>query len=56
MKGNAIGKGVSGLLGEKMPQRRVEVSLPGRRASGIWERGETDGDSEKKGHDNMSSS
>lgn len=31
-----------------MSQKRVNVSLPGRRASGIWEKEETDGDSEKK--------
>lgn len=48
MRGNVIGKGVSGLLGDKKPQRRVEESLPGRKVSGIWEKGETDGDSEKK--------
>lgn len=45
---NVIEKRVSALLGEKMPQRRVKVSLFGRRASGIRERGETDGDSDKK--------
>lgn len=45
---NVIGKRVSELLSEKMPQRRVEVSPPGRRANGIWERGETDGDSENR--------
>lgn len=45
---NVIEKRVSALLGEKMLQRMVEAYLPGRRASGIRERGETDGDSEKK--------
>lgn len=46
---NVIRKRVSASLGEEeMPQRRVEVSLPGRGASGIREREETDGNSEKR--------
>lgn len=41
---NVTGKRISGLLGDKMPQRRVEVSLSARRASVNWERGEMGGD------------
>jgi len=37
-------KGISGLLGDKMPQRRAVVFLSGRRASINQHRGETHGD------------
>lgn len=37
-------RGISRLLGDKMPQRRAEVSLPSRRASINQRRGETHGD------------
>ena len=33
MEENVTRKGISGLLGDKMPQKRAEVSLPGIRAS-----------------------
>ena len=44
MEENVTRKGISGLLGDKMPQRRAEVSFPGIRASINQCRGEIHGD------------
>ena len=44
MEENVTKKGISRLLGDKMPQRRAEVSLPSRRASINQCREETHGD------------
>ena len=49
---NVTGKRIAGLFGDKMPQRKVEVFLSGRRASVNWERGEMGGDW-VKGHDSL---